>query len=136
MIPIHCMHVRVTRCNIKIAYPFCSRLFYDITHRDPSRPVEHVVRRWIDKLNEVLHCGLKFTHKLSSSLIQRANFLRWKMKNKGGRQRENILTQNWTLTSAIDCDATSSTSPSEDVTKLTHQVKSLQSQVQATSHVL
>ena len=57
------------------------------------------------------------------------------MKNKGGRRREAILSQNWTLSSDVHETSLAKT-PTEEVAKLTEQVNTLQSQVKASTHVL
>lgn len=61
------------------------------------------------------------------------NNLKWRIKNKGGRQRDNILSQNWKLTTDIGALSPPTETPSQDVARL---VKSLQSQVQASARVL
>ena len=113
-----------------------SRLLYDITHQDPSNPSEQRVRKWIDHLNDTLCCTLKFSKELASALVQRANNLRYRMKNKGGRRREDILSQNWTLTIAFDDSDSSTPSSSSEVAKLSQHVASLQRKVQASACVL
>ena len=40
---------------------------------------------------------LTYSQRLASTLVNHANHLRQKMKNQGGRRRQSILSQNWTL---------------------------------------
>ena len=116
--------------------PSYSKLLYDITSQDPSNPSELRVRKWIDQLNDALHCTLKFSKALASTLVQRANNLRYRMKNKGGRRRSEILSQNWTLTISFDEDNPSTPSSSSEVARLSQQVTSLQRKVEASARVL
>ena len=67
-------------------------MLYEIT---PSHPSQDTVRGWIDRLIESLRCGLKFSKDLASTLIQRANNFKYRLKNKGGWRRDNILSQSW-----------------------------------------
>lgn len=113
-----------------------SRLLYNISREDPSRPSEDIVKQWIKKLNDTLQCSLRYSCSLASSLIQRVNNLKWRIKNKGGRQRDRVLSQNWKLTTDIGTVAPPTETPSGDVARLTQKVKSLQSQVQASARVL
>ena len=115
--------------------PSYSKLLYDITSQDPSNPSEQRVRKWIDQLNDALHCTLKFSKALASTLLQRPNNLRYRMKNKGGRRRGEILSQNWTLTISFDEDNPSTPSSSSEVARLS-QVTSLQRKVEASARVL
>ena len=96
----------------------------------------YIVKQWIKKLNDTLRCCLRYSCSLASTLVQRANNLKCRIKNKGGRQRDRILSQNWTLNTDIGTVAPSTATPSGDVVKLTQQVKSLQIQVQASTRVL
>ena len=109
---------------------------YNITREDPSHPSEDIVKQWIKKLNDTLRCCLRYSCSLASTLVQRANNLKCRIKNKGGKQRDRILSQNLTLNTDIGTVAPSTVTPSGDVVKLTQQVKSLQSQVQASTRVL
>lgn len=111
-----------------------SRLLYNITREDPSHPSEVIVKQWIKRLNDSLRCSLRYSCSLASTLVQRANNLKWRIKNKGGRQRDSILSQNWTL--HTDIDTVAPPTQSGDMVSLTRQVKSLQSQVQASTRVL
>lgn len=113
----------------------CSRLLYNITHKDGPTPSESTVRRWIDQLNESLRCTLTFSQTLASKLINRAIHVKRKVKNAGGRKREGFLSLNWTLTVPLDCSTPAGAS-CEDTTKLSEEVKSLRCQVQATTRVL
>ena len=96
------------------------------------------MRKWIDRLNEVLRCSLKYSQKLASTLVNRAVHVKRKIKNAGGRQRETFLSKNWTLVVPVDGIALSSSAdlPTEDVTNLSQQLKTLESQLQASQHVL
>ena len=115
----------------------CSRLLYNITQSDSSSPSESTVRRWIDSLNSSLKCSLVFSQMLASKLINRAIHIKRKVKNEGGRKRENFLSLNWTLTVPLDPSTPAvDKTPNEETTKLSEEVKSLRSQVQATTRVL
>ena len=104
--------------------PSYSKLLYDITSQDPSNPSEQRVRNWIDQLNDALHCTLKFSKALASTLVQRANNVRYRMKNKGGRRRSKILSPNWTLTTSFDEDNPSTPSSSSEVARLSSHISS------------
>ena len=108
----------------------CSQLLYDIKSRDSSSPSESTVKRWIDCLNETLKCCLTYSERLASVLINRANNLRRELKNQGGRRRQDILSQNWSLVLSEQGEA------QEEVVKLQQQVKTLQTMVQASSRAL
>lgn len=56
------------------------------------------MRRWIRQLNESIHVGITFTESLARILVNRANHVRWRVKNKGGREREKFIEANWELT--------------------------------------
>ena len=107
-----------------------SQLLYDITSQDSSNSSESTIKRWIDRLNETLKCCLMYSERLASILINRANNLQRKLKNQGGRRRQEILSQNWSLVISEPGEA------QEEVAKLQQQVKTLQSMVQASSRAL
>ena len=108
-----------------------SQLLFDITCRDSSSPPESTVRRWIDRINENLKCCLTYSERLASILINRANNLRRKLKNQGGRRRQNILSQNWSLVISQE-----QSEVHEEVAQLQQQVKTLHNMVQASSRAL
>lgn len=64
--------------------------------------------------------------------------LKRKIKNAGGRQRDNFLSLNWTLTAPHNgaTPSTSTLTPVEDVASLSKRVKSLENQLQASTRVL
>lgn len=65
-----------------------SRLLYDLIGGDSNYPSESTVRGWIAKLNEAIHCGLRYTEHLAKVLTNRANHVRWKLR----KDFENALT--------------------------------------------
>lgn len=99
-------------------------------------PSQDTVKGWVDKLNEQLHCGLIYSLTLASTLINRVKNLKFRLKGKGGARRKTILAQTWTLTVPTTDSMATTPSKSDEVTKLSQQVQSLQSQVQATSRIL
>ena len=114
-----------------------SRLLYDITCHDDSNPDERIVR-WIDQLNKALRCSLQYSQQLASVLINRVVHIKRKVKNAGGRQHDNFLSLSWNLTTPHDGDipSLSTLSPAEVVVKLFQRIKSLESQLQASTQVL
>ena len=107
-----------------------SQLLFDITCRDSSSPPESTVRRWIDRINDNLMCCLIYSERLASILINRANNLRRKLKNQGGRRCQNI-SQNWSLVISQE-----QSKVNEEVAQLQQQVKTLQTMVQASLRAL
>lgn len=99
-------------------------------------PSQDTVKGWVDQLNKQLHCGLIYSVTLASTLINRVKNLKFRLKGKGGRRRETLLAQTWTLTVPTTDSMATTPSESDDVTKLSQQVQSLQSQVQATTRIL
>ena len=76
---------------------------------------------------------------MASVLINRVVHIKRKVKNAGGRQRDNFLSLNWTLTlppQNSDTPSTSTHAPAEDLANLSERVKSLESQLQASRRVL
>ena len=114
-------------CSLNLEFFIYSWMLYEITRRDPSHSSQDTVKGWVDRLNESLTCGLRFSQDLATTLIQRANNLRYRLKNKGGWRRDNILSQSWNLVIRGGGDATSTHTPSDDVAKFSQQVKALQS---------
>lgn len=123
---------------INIMYCSYSRVLYDITRDDISNPDERIVRRWIDQLNKTLRCSLQYSQQLASVLINRVVHIKRKVKNAGGRQRDNFLSLSWTFTTPLNSDtpSTSTLAPAEDLANLSKRVKSLESQLQASRRVL
>ena len=80
---------------------------------------------WLRFSNAASH-----TLKDSSILVNRVNHLRAKLKNQGGRKRQEIFSQNWTLVLPAERETY------KEVEKLQNQVKSLQGVVKASSRVL
>ena len=70
-----------------------------------------------------LKTRLRYTQRLAKILVNRANFVRQKVKKMGGRAHHNFFSKNWTL-SLVEDDL----NPSAD-----EQIKSLQEQLQASS---
>ena len=60
------------------------------------------MRQWIRQLNESIHVGITFTESLAKTLVNRANHVRWRVKNKGGREREKFFEANWELTLPVE----------------------------------
>ena len=71
-------------------------------------------------------------------MINRVVHIKRKIKNAGGRQRDNFLSLNWTLTAPHNSAtlSTSTLTPVEDVASLSKRVKSLENQLQASTRVL
>ena len=105
---------------------FCSQVLYDVTVRNSTSPSEPTIREWISKLNDSLKTRLRYMQQLGKILVNRANFVRQKVKKMGGRAHQNFFSKNWAL-SLIEDDL----NPSTD-----EQSKSLQEQLQASSRVL
>lgn len=101
-------------------------MLYDVTVRDSTSPSEPTIREWISKLNDSLKTRLRYTQRLAMVLVNRANFVRQKVRKMGGRARHNFFSQNWTL-SLVEDDL----DPSAD-----EQIRSLQEQLQASTRVL
>lgn len=71
-------------------------------------------------------------------MINRVVHIKRKIKNAGGRQRDNFLSLNWTLTAPHNgaTPSTSTLTPVEDVASLSKRVMSLENQLQASTRVL
>lgn len=112
----------------------CSKLLYDLTHKDSTSPSESVVKHWIGKINESVHAGLLHTERLAGVLINRANFIRRKSKTLGGgRTRQVFLDQKWELT--VHQDELSQAASKENST-LKEQVQTLETHLEATTRIL
>ena len=63
-----------------------SRVLFDNTHKDSTRPPKARVEIWLENLRNAISVSLQYTEQLGSILVNRANHLRRKMRElkRGG----------------------------------------------------
>lgn len=73
-----------------------SQFLYDITHNDGTSPAALIVKNWIKMIGSKVGIAIKYTQRVSTLLVNRANYLRRKMKTlSGGAPRRNFFQKHW-----------------------------------------
>lgn len=63
---------------------FHSQLLYDITCGDSTSPVVSVVENWIQLIGAKIGVAIKYTKRIHTILVQRANYLKRQRKTLTG----------------------------------------------------
>ena len=77
---------------------FPSKFLYDLTRNDGTNPISIIVWRWIEWIQQHLRISIRYTERLHTVLVKRANYLKKKVRSlTGGAPRQRFYQQSWKL---------------------------------------
>ena len=121
---------------IRYVFSFHSQFIYELARAASTAPVPALVKEWVKKISVKIGVTVKYTNRLHTMLVRRANYVRQHFKKlKGGAPQRRFLSNQWTLSlehSEVDLLTTIEKvrELQEDVTILAEQKAEMEHQVQ------
>ena len=73
-----------------------SQFIYELTRHEGTSPIVAVVQTWIQKISEKLNIMIRYSERLYGVLVNRANYIRRKVKQCAGSvPKKRFLQLGW-----------------------------------------
>ena len=104
-----------------------SQFIYELTRHEGTSPIAAVVQTWIQKISEKLNIMIRYSERLYGVLVNRANYIRRKVKQCAGSvPKKRFLQLGWEFKlerSEVEVNAIS-----QDIEQFKAQITTLESQ--------